>query len=72
MFCPGCGSTVGVMTPADADAVRAAGLEFRMFGVNSLEDLRQAKALGATGFTCNYWHQAFEWAAEVGGVTLLK
>ena len=72
VFCPGCSSTVGVMTPADAEAVRAAGLEFRMFGVNSLEDLRQAKALGATGFTCNYWHKAFEWAAEVGGVTLLK
>ena len=72
VFCPGCGSTVGVMTPADAEAVRAAGLEFRLFGVNSLENLRQAKALGATGFTCNYWHKAFEWAAEVGGVTLLK
>jgi hypothetical protein len=43
-----------------------------MFGVNSLENLRQAKALGVTGFTCNYWHKAFEWAAEVGGVTLLK
>ena len=72
VFCPGCASTVGVMTPADAEAVRAAGLEFRMFGVNSLENLRQAKALGVTGFTCNYWHKAFEWAAEVGGVTLLK
>ena len=72
VFCPGCSSTVGVMTPADAEAVRAAGLEFRMFGVNSLENLRQAKALGVTGFTCNYWKKAFEWAAEVGGVTLLK
>ena len=72
VFCPGCSSTVGVMTPADAEAVRAAGLEFRMFGVNSLENLRQAKALGVTGFTCNYWHKAFEWAAEIGGVTLLK
>ena len=72
VFCPGCGSTVGVMTPADAEAVRAAGLEFRMFGVNSLENLRQAKALGVTGFTCNYWKKAFEWAAEIGGVTLLK
>ena len=72
VFCPGCSSTVGVMTPTDAEAVRAAGLEFRMFGVNSIEDLRQAKALGAIGFTCNYWHKAFEWADEVGGVTLLK
>ena len=72
VFCPGCGSTKGVMTPADADAVRAAGLEFRMFGVNSLKDLQQAKALGAVGFTCNHWKKAFDWAKEVGGVTLLK
>ena len=61
-FCPGCGSTKGVMTPADADAVRAEGLEFRMFGVNSLDDLRQAKALGVVGFTCNHWLKAFDWA----------
>jgi glycerophosphoryl diester phosphodiesterase len=72
VFCPGCGSTKGVMTPADADAVRAAGLEFRMYGVNSLKDLEQAKALGAVGFTCNHWLKAFEWAKELGGVTLLK
>jgi glycerophosphoryl diester phosphodiesterase len=71
-FCPGCGSTKGVMTPADADAVRAAGLEFRMFGVNSLDDLKQAKALGAVGFTCNHWLKAFDWAKELGGVTLVK
>ncbi len=72
VFCPGCGSTKGVMTPADADAVRTAGLEFRMFGVNSLDDLKQAKALGAVGFTCNHWLKAFDWAKEVGGVTLIK
>jgi len=72
VFCPGCGSTKGVMTPADADAVRAAGLEFRMFGVNSLDDLKQAKALGAVGFTCNHWLKAFDWAKELGGVTLIK
>ena len=72
VFCPGCGSTKGVMTQADADAVRAAGLEFRMFGVNSLNDLKQAKALGAVGFTCNYWFKAFDWAKEIGGISLLK
>ena len=59
-------------TNTGTDAVRAAGLEFRMFGVNSLDDLRQAKALGAVGFTCNYWRKAFDWAEEIGGVTLLK
>lgn len=72
VFCPGCGSTKGVMTPADADAVRAAGLEFRLYGVNSLADLKQAKALGAVGFTCNHWKQAFDWAKEVEGVELIK
>ena len=60
------------MTRADADAVRAAGLEFRLWGVNSLKDIEQAKYLGATGFTCNYWHKAFELAKAVGGITLLK
>ena len=71
-YCPGCPTTYGVMTRADADAVRAAGLEFRLWGVNSLKDIEQAKYLGATGFTCNYWHKAFEWAKAVGGITLLK
>ena len=40
--------------------------------INSLKDLRQAKELGAVGFTCNFWHQAFDWAREIGGITLLK
>ena len=71
-FCPGCRSTKGRMTREDADAVRASGLGFRMFGVNSPDDLRQAKALGATGFTCNYWRKAFDWADEIGGITLLR
>jgi len=71
VFCPGCQTTRGVMTPADADAVRAAGLEFRFWGVNSLDDLRQAKTLGAVGFTSNYWRDAFDWARELGGVKLL-
>lgn len=65
-FCPGCRTTKGVMTRADADAVRAAGLEFRMFGVNSPDDMRQAAELRASGFTCNFWHDAFAWAKELG------
>ncbi len=71
-FCPGCGTTVGTMTAADADAVRAAGLEFRVFGVNSQKDLARAKELGATGFTCNFWKDAFGWADAIGGIELLK
>ena len=71
-FCPGCGSTVGTMTAADADAGRAAGLEFRMYGVNSQKLLARAKELGAVGFTCNFWREAFDWAEKIGGITLLK
>ena len=62
VFCPGCATTKNVMTPADADAIRAAGLEFRFWGVNSPADLRQVHHLGATGFTCNFWREAFKWA----------
>ena len=72
VFCPGCGSTRGVMTTADVDAVRAAGLELRLWGVNSVDALRQAKALGVVGFTCNHWFKAFAWADEIGGVELLR
>ena len=72
VFCPGCASTKGVMTPADADAIRAAGIEFRLFGVNSQDELARAKELGAAGFTCNHWHKAFEWAAAIGGIELMK
>ena len=32
----------------------------------------QAKALGAVGFTCNHWLKAFDWAKEIGGITLVK
>ena len=62
VFCPGCDTTKNVMTMADADAVRSAGLEFRVYGVNSPADLRQAAYLGATGFTSNFWRDAFAWA----------
>ena len=34
--------------------------------------LAQAKKLGAVGFTCNHWLKAFDWAKEVGGITLVK
>ena len=71
-LCPGCGTTRGTMTRADADALRVAGLGFRLYGVNSREDLEQAKKLGAAGFTCNYWRKAFDWAAEIGGVELAR
>ena len=60
------------MTRADADAIRAAGLEFRVYGVNSPDDLLQARMLGATGFTCNFWRDAHAWARAIGGIELLR
>ena len=71
-FCPGCGSTIGRMTREDADAIRAAGLEFRVYGVNSQKELARAAELGASGFTCNHWRDAFGWAEALGGISLLK
>lgn len=72
VFCPGSHTTRGVMTRTDADAVRAAGLELRFWGVNSIDDLRQAKELGISGFTSNHWRKAFDWAEEIGDIKLLK
>ena len=72
-FCPFVirfGSSDGAC--AAADAVRAAGIEFRVFGLNSKESLVHAKKLKAAGFTTNHWRKSFEWAAEIGGITLLK
>ena len=72
VFCPGCDQARKLgFTRADADRVRAAGLDFRFFGVNSLASLKYAAELGATGFTCNYFKEAYEWAKEVPDVELL-
>lgn len=71
-LCPGVGPWGGEpLTPSDAEAVRAAGLGFRLWGVNSPAALRYARDLGAAGFTCNFWHQAFQWARDLGGIELL-
>ena len=72
VFCPGCNSAQCAMTQADVETVKAAGLEVRMWGVNSQADMACAKALGATGFTSNYWHKAFDWANAIGGIDLRK
>ena len=66
VFCPKCVSTVGVMTRADADEIRAAGVDFRVYAVKNREDMRQAAKLGASGFTCDFWDKAFKWAEEFG------
>ena len=71
IFCAG-GIFAERIKTEEADAVRAAGFDFRLWGVNSEQQLREAKRLKATGFTCNYWQEAFDWAEKIGGITLLK
>lgn len=72
VFCPGCDQARKLgFTRADADRVRAAGLDFRFFGVNDPKSLKYAAELGVTGFTCNYFKKAYEWAKDVPGLELL-
>ena len=49
-------------TLADAERFRAAGLEFRVWGVNDAELFAYAKSLKVAVFTCANWRDAFEWA----------
>ncbi len=72
VFCPGCDQAKKAgLGPSDADRVRAAGLDFRFYGVNSPRSLEYAAAMGVTGFTCNYHLAAYGWARKVPGVRLL-
>ena len=70
-FCPGMDARSRPLSPAEADAVRAAGLSYRVYGVNTPAALRVARDLRAEAFTCNFWRDAFDWAASVGGIDLL-
>ena len=63
VFCPGCASTFGTFSPMDADAVRAAGLDFRVYGVNTPSQFHRAIRLGATGFTSDRYLETRVWAA---------
>lgn len=70
-FCPGLDAGSRPLTPAEAEAVRAAGLSFRVYGVNTPAALNTARDLRAEAFTCNFWRDAFDWAASLGGTELL-
>ena len=65
-ICPGCESTRGRISPADADRIRAAGFDFRVYGVHNEEAFRTAVGLKAAGFTSNFYNEAFRWAARAG------
>ena len=55
-------------SPADADRVRAAGLELRIWGVNTPELLAYARDLKVPAATCARWQQVFEWAKTIPGL----
>ena len=63
VVCPGCVSSMGVLSPKDADAIRAAGFDFRVYGVNTPSEFRRAIQLGATGFTSDNFLESRKWAA---------
>ena len=72
-FCPGVGRWGGrPLAPEDADAFRAAGIGFRLWGVNDPAALLYARGLRAGGFTCNHWRAAFDWARGRGCIILLS
>ena len=71
--CPGGPEEIVLrVTRADADAVRAAGYDFRFFGVNSKAKFARGVEVGITAFTTDHWHEAFEWAKDFPEIDLLR
>ena len=71
IVCPGAVSAMKCgVSPADADAIRAAGFDFRLYGVNSQKALAYALTVKATAFTCDHWKESFEWAKTIPGLEL--
>lgn len=73
ILCPSCKVAMKIgVTPAEADRVRAAGLDFRLFGVNSPEMLAYATSVRATAFTTDNWKKSFEWARAIPNLELVS
>jgi len=68
--CPGAYLAMN-MERVDAERIRDAGFELRLFGVNTPEQLAKAKDLGVTAFTTDNWKLSFEWAKAVSGLNLI-
>jgi glycerophosphoryl diester phosphodiesterase len=58
-------------TLEQADRFRAAGIEFRIWGVNTAELFAYAKYLKVPVFTCAEWKASFEWAKNHPDVEIL-
>ena len=71
VVCPGAARAMGALAPADADQIRAAGFDFRLYGVNTPEQLAYALKMKATAFTCDHWVDAFTWAKALPGLELV-
>lgn len=72
VVCPGCKAAMKAgLRSEDVERIRSAGLDFRLFGVNNKEELAYAARLGASGFTCDRFKSAYDWAKDIGGITLL-
>lgn len=72
VVCPGCADAMKAgLTASDTARIRAAGFDFRVYGVNTPEALAYAARIGASGFTCNYHLAAYGWARKATGVRLL-
>jgi len=71
VICPGCPTAKKIgFKLEDAERIRAAGFDFRLYGVNDEKGLAYAASLGATGFTCNYPLAAYGWASKLEDVCL--
>lgn len=71
VFCPGAvKAEESGFGSEDSARVREAGLDFRLFGVNSVGQLSYATSVRATAFTSDHWRQSFEWAKSVPGLQL--
>lgn len=72
IVCPGSKGAMDTgFSLADADKIRAAGFDFRLFGVSSQKTLKYAASLGATGFTSDAPLAVYGFARQLGNIHLL-
>lgn len=68
-ICPGSiKDQVLTLTRADADRIRAAGFDVRMWGVGTSAKFAKAAELGVTAVTASDWRKLARWAAKLDGV----
>lgn len=69
ILCPNAAQAMKAgLSRAEADQASSAGIEMRVWGVNSPELLKYAVSLGVTAATCGNWKDVFAWAADMPDV----